>query len=79
MTKTLCVEEISIQTVIKHAKSGDEIILEENGKPFAKITPIAETEIIAPKQRILGLGEGKVWMSDDFDEELPDEFWFGEE
>jgi hypothetical protein len=33
----------------------------------------------AGKQRILGLDEGKVWMSEDFDDPLPDEFWFGEE
>lgn len=26
-------------------------------------------------QRIPGLQQGKVWMSDDFDDELPDEFW----
>jgi antitoxin (DNA-binding transcriptional repressor) of toxin-antitoxin stability system len=40
MTQTISINEISIQTVIKLAKEGDEIILEENGKPFAKITPI---------------------------------------
>jgi len=28
-------------------------------------------------QRIAGLDKGAVWMSDDFDDELPDEFWFG--
>ncbi len=33
------------------------------------------------KPRILGLHAhlGKAWMSDDFDDELPDEFWLGEE
>jgi hypothetical protein len=32
------------------------------------------------KQRVLGLHAhlGPHWMSDDFDDELPDEFWFGE-
>lgn len=75
MTKTLSVNEISIQTVIKSAKNSDEIVLEENGKPIAKITPIVEVKKIQPKQRILGLGEGTTWMSDDFDDELPDEFW----
>jgi antitoxin (DNA-binding transcriptional repressor) of toxin-antitoxin stability system len=40
MTQTISINEISIQTVIKLAKKGDEIVLEENGKPFAKITPI---------------------------------------
>lgn len=74
MTQTLNVNEISIQTVIKLAKNGDEIVLEENGKPIAKITPIAEIEK-PKKKRTAGLGKGTMWMSDDFDDELPDEFW----
>lgn len=75
MTKTVNINEISIQTVITSAKNGDEIVLEENGKPIAKITPIVEVEEIKPKQRIAGLGKGTMWMSEDFDDELPDEFW----
>ena len=39
MTRTLSIHEISIQTVIASAKSGDEIVLEENGEAFAKIIP----------------------------------------
>ena len=74
MTKTLSINEISIQTVIKFAKNGDEIVLEENGKPIAKITPIVEVEETKPKQRTAGLGKGTMWMSDDVDDELPDEF-----
>ncbi|MFN8501936.1 hypothetical protein [Kouleothrix sp.] len=30
-------------------------------------------------QRIAGLDQGAVWMSSDFDDELPDEFWLGGE
>lgn len=77
MTKTLSVNEISSEIVIKSAKNGDEIVLEENGKPIAKIIPIVEIEIekTTPKKRIAGLGKGTTWMSDDFDDELPDEFW----
>jgi antitoxin (DNA-binding transcriptional repressor) of toxin-antitoxin stability system len=75
MIKTVNINEISIQTVITSAKNGDEIVLEENGKPIAKITPIVEVEETRPKQRIAGLGKGTMWMSDDFDDELPDEFW----
>ena len=74
MTQTLSVNDISILTVIKHAKNGDEIVLEENGKPIAKITPIIGTEQ-PKKKRTAGLGKGTMWMSDDFDDELPDEFW----
>lgn len=32
-----------------------------------------------PKRRIFGLHEGQGWMSEDFNEPLPDEFWMGEE
>jgi hypothetical protein len=28
-----------------------------------------------PKKRILGLHQGKIWMSDDFNDPLSDEFW----
>ncbi len=72
MTKTLSVNEVSIQTVIALTRNGDEIVLEENGEPLAKVTPIEKSE---PKQRVFGLGKGKTWMSEDFDDELPDEFW----
>lgn len=30
-------------------------------------------------KRIAGLGEGTIWMSDDFTDPLPDEFWLGED
>lgn len=30
------------------------------------------------RQRVLGLYENQIWMSDDFNEPLPDEFWLGE-
>ena len=39
----------------------------------AKITPIEKPKQLKP--RIAGLGKGTMWMSDDFDDELPDEFW----
>ena len=29
--------------------------------------------------RTPGLHQGKVWMSDDFNDSLPDEFWLGED
>ena len=41
MTQTLSINEVSIQTIVKIAKDGDEIVLEENGT-IAKITPLRE-------------------------------------
>jgi len=47
------------------------------------VSSISNSEAILPTfdsipQRIPGLHAGTVWMSDDFDEPLPDEFWLGE-
>jgi Protein of unknown function (DUF2281) len=30
-------------------------------------------------QRIAGLHEGQIWIGDDFNDSLPDEFWLGNE
>jgi antitoxin (DNA-binding transcriptional repressor) of toxin-antitoxin stability system len=76
MTKTVSINEVSIQTVIALTRNGDEVVIEENGEPLARLVPIEKFE---PKQRILGLREGQVWTSDDFDDELPDSFWLGED
>lgn len=75
MTKTISLsEDISIQAVIALTRNGDEVVIEENGTPLAKITPIENID--KPKKRVLGLGSGDgYFMSDDFDDELPDEFW----
>lgn len=74
MTETLNINEISTEIIIKSVKSGGEIVLEENGKPIAKITPINEVEESQPKQRVLGLGKGEgYFMSDDFDNDLAEE------
>jgi antitoxin (DNA-binding transcriptional repressor) of toxin-antitoxin stability system len=73
MTKTLSINEVSMQTIIALTRNGDEIVLEENGEPLVKITPIEKPQ--DQKPRIAGLGKGTMWMSEDFDEELPDEFW----
>ncbi|RUT09533.1 hypothetical protein DSM106972_000270 [Dulcicalothrix desertica PCC 7102] len=31
----------------------------------------------ALQQRVPDLNKGQIWMSDDFDDPLPDEFWLG--
>jgi mRNA-degrading endonuclease RelE of RelBE toxin-antitoxin system len=31
-----------------------------------------------PKKRVPDLNKGQIWMSDDFNDPLPDEFWLGE-
>ena len=76
MTKIVSISEAQTQLpgLLALARvSGDEIIIEENGEPLAKLTPIEKPS--TQKPRIAGLGKGTMKMSEDFDDELPDEFW----
>jgi prevent-host-death family protein len=47
------------------AIQGEEIVITQDDKPVAKISPIKR-----PLKR--GSAKGKVWMSDDFDQPLED-------
>ncbi|MGI8885185.1 MAG: DUF2281 domain-containing protein [Pyrinomonadaceae bacterium] len=38
-----------------------------------------ENQVIEQKERVAGLNQGEIWMSDDFNDYLGDEFWFGED
>lgn len=40
------------------------------------LADIPEPPVKQPKQRKPGLGKGTIWVSDDFDEYLGDNFWF---
>jgi len=79
MTKTLSIGDVQkkLPGLLALAEDGDEIIIEENGEAVATVSPIRKAGRM--KRRIFGLGKGKVWISDDFDEELTDSFWLGEE
>lgn len=38
---------------------------------------INQADTVSSSKRIAGLHQGQGWISDDFDDELPDEFWGG--
>lgn len=38
-----------------------------------------QAETKPKKKRVAGLHQGQGWISDDFNDELGDEFWFGED
>ena len=68
MTKTLSINEVSLQTIIALTRNGDEIVLEENGAPIVKVTPIKQPK--EQKQRVGGLGKGTMKINNDFDDEI---------
>ncbi len=56
-----------LSKLIESALAGEEIIIARAGKPLVKLVPY-QKEI---EPRVPGGWEGKVVMSDDFDDELP--------
>jgi prevent-host-death family protein len=58
--------------IISEVKDQDEFIIIENGKPIAKIVPLYSSDL--EQKQIKNWDE---WLSDETEEPLPDEFWFG--
>ncbi len=75
-TKIIAADDIQsqISELLLLISKGDDIIIEKDNRPFAKLTAISGFG----KKRIPGLNRGEIWTSEDFDEPLPDEFWLGE-
>ena len=67
--------QTQLHKLLSMVSEGNEIIISSDDKPLAKIVPFSSS----PKKRIAGLNKGKVKMSDDFDEPLPNDFWTGAE
>jgi len=78
MTTTVEVHEAQerLASLLEAVRSGDEIIIVRDGSPLARLTGLA-TPAPPDRERIAGLHQGAAWVSDDFDEPLPDEFWTG--
>lgn len=55
----------NLSKLLDLAINGEEIVITQDDKPVAKISPIKR-----PLKR--GSAKGKVWMSEDFDEPLED-------
>jgi antitoxin (DNA-binding transcriptional repressor) of toxin-antitoxin stability system len=75
LTKMIDVHEAQtrLEELLAMLFEGTEIILAQNNKPLARLTPVASPTM----PRIAGLHAGAVWMSEDFSEPLPEAFWTG--
>ncbi|GAB4525781.1 MAG: type II toxin-antitoxin system prevent-host-death family antitoxin [Pleurocapsa sp.] len=58
-----------LSKLIESALAGEEIVIAKAGKPLVRLIPYQENKQL----RTPGGWEGKVIMSDDFDEQLPDD------
>jgi prevent-host-death family protein len=77
VTKSVSLSDAASQLaeLVQLAQEGTDIVLTKDGRPVARLTPADSSD----QPRIPGLDAGKAWISDDFDAELPDEFWLGQE
>lgn len=77
MQKTIEISEFSgkLEDLVNSALAGEDIVIARDEMPLVRLTVVA-----APlRKRVAGLSQGMAWISEDFDDPLPDEFWLGEE
>ncbi|MBL9179013.1 MAG: hypothetical protein JNM65_13205 [Verrucomicrobiaceae bacterium] len=70
-----------MSTVSEIAFAARELTLEEQRALLSRLASNlkAEESKSAVKERVFGLGKGRIWMADDFNDPLPDEFWLSED
>ncbi|HZL38173.1 MAG TPA: type II toxin-antitoxin system prevent-host-death family antitoxin [Tepidisphaeraceae bacterium] len=60
-----------LDEVIARARAGEEIIIAHAGRPMARIVPMkGDGEGAIPG---FGMFKGRIWMSDDFNDPLPED------
>ena len=84
MTRTISIEDAQQQfaQLLAMASQGAEVVITQSEKPVARLMPAIEAQTVVQAElpkRIFGLNRGTIWVSDDFDDPLPDSFWLGEE
>ena len=79
MTQTVSVDEAreNLPDLLAQALAGDEVVITDHGKPVARLVPVPCSP--TRKKRVAGLNRGTIWTSEDFDEQLPDALWLGQE
>lgn len=77
-TQSVTVEEAGsrLEELIELVERGGEVVILKGNEPKAKLVALPSP---APKpgKREFGQYRGKIRISADFDEPLPDEFWLG--
>ena len=68
-------ENMPLQKLLELVASGLDVVLTEGKSPVARLVPVSR-KVKTP--HVLGLHAGKIWISPDFDDPLPDSFWLGE-
>ncbi len=57
-----------LSRLAERAANGEEITIARSGRPVARLVAVEK-----PKKLKFGLARGEIWISDDFDDPLPEE------
>lgn len=58
-----------LSRLLSRVAAGEEVVIAKAGKPVARLMPYKEK----PRNRVPGMDKGRIWISDDFDEPLPED------
>ena len=68
----ICEAKTQLDQLLTLAIEGTEVIIVKDEQPLVRLVPA-----VTHKSRVAGLHKGEGWISDDFNDPLPDEFWTG--
>ena len=58
-----------LSRLLEKVGQGEEVVIARAGKPVARLVAVTES----PSRRLPGSAKGTLWISDDFDDPLPEE------
>ena len=62
-----------LSQLVERAAAGEEIVIAKAGRPRAKLVPLQ----VRKEPRKPGFWKGKIWISEDFDDPLPEDIQRG--
>lgn len=63
-----------LSKLVDRAERGYEVVIARNGKPVVRLVPVTPPS----GRRPIGRDKGRIWMSSDFDEPLPESVFPGD-
>ena len=71
MSTTVNIHEAKthLSRLLEKVSQGEEVVIAKSGRPVARLVPVMER----PWRRLPGSAKGTLWVSEDFDDPLPEE------
>ena len=71
MSTTVNIHEAKthLSRLLEKVSQGEEVVIAKSGRPVARLVPVMER----PLRRLPGSAKGTLWVSEEFDDPLPEE------